>query len=140
MPKRARSQMPRPRLSRSRTDRPLVQQHAPDLPDNLWQLLAGILARSSPYDCLKLAMVCKGAHASIVGDDCLWMSVLRSMEDRHWKAAARRGTYQLSYEQPFPFVNLSAPPDFIRYQHNIHWHTRAPPPRQLGTLQLTAPE
>jgi hypothetical protein len=77
-------------------------------------MLAGILARTSPYDCLKLSMVCRGARASIVEDVQLWLSVLRRTEREYWEVALHRGSYHVGSNGPFPFTHLSVPPDFMR--------------------------
>jgi hypothetical protein len=136
MPKRAGSHLARPRHSRSRGQRPLVQSRAPDLPAVLWQMLAGILARTSPYDCLKLSMVCRGARASIVEDEQLWLSILRRSEREYWEVVLHRGSYHYGSNGPFPFAHLSVPPDFMRGRPatcNITRH-RHLPPKLLHTL------
>jgi hypothetical protein len=134
MPKRAGSHLPRPRHSRSRAQRPLIQTSAPELPDNLWQLLACILARTSPYDCLKLSMVCRGARASINADDQLWLSILRQKEKEYWESAATRNRFHVLRSSPFHFTSLSEPPDFMRVKQNDFYMLRHFPSNLFHTL------
>lgn len=111
--KRAAHAMPRPRLSRSRVDRPLVSPTAPELPASIWQLVADILAQTSPFSALMLSMTCRAARESIREDDQLWIGVLRAFEHRFWEKAKRDRHYVRHRRQPLPFVTLGAQPNFL---------------------------
>lgn len=105
--------MSRPRLSRSRVDRPLVSPTAPELPANIWQVIADMVAQSSPFSALLLSMTCRTARESIQEDDALWIKVLRVFEHNFWEKAKRDRRYVRPRQQPLPFVMLGAQPNFL---------------------------
>jgi len=105
--------MPRPRLSRSRASHPLIAPVAPDLPASIWQMIADLLAESSPFDALLLSMTCRAARDSIREDTILWIKVLRQFEDAFWEKAKKNQRYIRPRHQPFPFVTLCTFPNFL---------------------------
>lgn len=105
----------------------MARKDSPHLPDNIWQMLSEIIVRTAPYDCLKLAMTCKEAHAAIMRDTDFWMSFLRRTEKEHYDACKAKGRFEGMMEQPFSFLALSAPPDFIRGRPYTIQTTRGDP-------------
>ena len=106
--------VPRPRAARSRADYLFVQTVASDLPDSLWLAIAEVLAKTHPYACIQLTMVCRSSRRAVYADEGLWINILRASEGTAWRLAEARGTYPMPRHPLLTFLTVSAPPDFLR--------------------------